>query len=462
MDSGFFHAQKTPFTPLFTPVGIFYPIFGGTNPGSGVYFFYEFFHPGGTVLLHLVRHVPIYIQRERCCGVAQILLYRLHAVPFLQGRYGECMSHIVEPGIRAADPGTDCLEPLQCGLRDDVFPDGVGEDKVPFVLPEQSGGQSGFSLGGVFFPEQIHNKRGGGDRSRFFVFGGGYVKAAAFFLFLLQLLPDGDGAGCKVHCIPRQAADFPLSHPREQSHTEQAGQRFPALVQLCEECGNFRFRKRGDFSLGQAGRVAGIGGVVPDVPKLDRLCQGFVEDPVDAVHRFRGKAFVSGQVVIEGLYVGGGQVGELYFPQSRADVGFDPALVGGEGQGFAGVGGVFVQPGIQPCGNGDPGGFQIIPVVCGFLGGTHGLEGIGLPVGIEGAAFPGNGGTGFPPAVGTLSYGTVILGVYLFGHWWSPLTPIFISFISFRNIIITHSTCIYHLDITHFIIIWKVIIDIDW
>ena len=91
MDSGFFHAQKTPFTPLFTPVGIFYPIFGGINPGSGVYFFYEFFHPGSAVLLHLVRYMPVHIQRERCCGVAQILLYRLHAVPFLQGRYGECM-----------------------------------------------------------------------------------------------------------------------------------------------------------------------------------------------------------------------------------------------------------------------------------------------------------------------------------------------------------------------------------
>ena len=311
MDSGFFHAQKRLF-PTFYPSWDFLSYFsGGINPGSGVYFFYEFFHPGG------------------------------------------------------------------------------------------------------------------GDRSRFFVFGGGYVKAAAFFLFLLQLLPDGDGTGCKVHRIPRQSADLALSHPREQSHTEQAGQRFPTLLQFGEKGSDFRFRKRGYFSLGQAGRVAGIGGVVPDIPELDRLCQGFVEDPVDAVHRFRGKALVSGQVIVEGLHMGGGQVGELYFPQSRADVGFYPAPVGGEGQGFAGVGGVFVQPGIQPCGNGDPGRFQIIPVVRGFLGGTHGLEGVGLPVGIEGAAFPGNGGTGFPPAVGTLADGTVILGVYLFGHHSSSLSESF-------------------------------------
>lgn len=65
------------------------------------------FHSGRTVTSHLVRYMTVHIQRKAGCGMAQILLHHLDAVPALDGGNGKTMAEVVEANIRLSN-GIQC------------------------------------------------------------------------------------------------------------------------------------------------------------------------------------------------------------------------------------------------------------------------------------------------------------------------------------------------------------------
>lgn len=72
--------------------------------------FDERLHAAGAFLLHFFSDMAVHIQGKGCCGVAQVLLYRLDIVTRLDTGHGVGVPQIVEPGFWATDLLHDLLE----------------------------------------------------------------------------------------------------------------------------------------------------------------------------------------------------------------------------------------------------------------------------------------------------------------------------------------------------------------
>lgn len=85
-------------------------------------------------MLHLIRHMTIYIQREGNCSMTKAFRYGLDVIPVLDADGSIEMAEVVEPEIRKADGDCPTLESLPQGFYSDVLPDFVREDKIFRIL----------------------------------------------------------------------------------------------------------------------------------------------------------------------------------------------------------------------------------------------------------------------------------------------------------------------------------------
>ena len=95
----------------------------------------------------------------------------------------------------------------------------------------------------------------------------------------------------------------------------------------------FLYVQRAQFFLFHAWELHGVGGIERDFFSLLRLLQGFMENAVNILYRFRRKPAVR-QVIVKALYIMRGE----FFPRNRVegglDVIFDCGGVYGGGGGF--------------------------------------------------------------------------------------------------------------------------------
>ena len=64
---------------------------------------YVLLHPGGAVLLRLLRDMPVHVQGKGGGGVSKIVLHGLDRVAVLEGEHGEGVAEIVNAAFRHSD-----------------------------------------------------------------------------------------------------------------------------------------------------------------------------------------------------------------------------------------------------------------------------------------------------------------------------------------------------------------------
>ncbi len=64
---------------------------------------YVLLHPGGAVLLHLLRDMPVNVQGKGDGGVSRLVLHRLDGIAVLEGEHGEGVAEIVNAAFRHSD-----------------------------------------------------------------------------------------------------------------------------------------------------------------------------------------------------------------------------------------------------------------------------------------------------------------------------------------------------------------------
>ena len=91
-------------------------------------------HTVGALLLHLIRHVSVDVQRERCRGVAEIALYGFDIVSGLQCCYSVGVPHVMETNVRCANLGDNLLEMVVDRIGVQVAAKLIGKDQVHRIL----------------------------------------------------------------------------------------------------------------------------------------------------------------------------------------------------------------------------------------------------------------------------------------------------------------------------------------
>ena len=117
--------------------------------------FNESLHTVSAILLHTLRNMPVYVQRERCCSVPHVLLYGLNIVTVLQGDHGIRMAHVMESDVRQSDALYNALEIAVHSHGAQISANLIGEHQPPRVAPCAACTQSRFSLPLSLLPEDV-------------------------------------------------------------------------------------------------------------------------------------------------------------------------------------------------------------------------------------------------------------------------------------------------------------------
>ena len=104
----------------------------------------------------------------------------------------------------------------------------------------------------------------------------------------LHLLFHRDDTCMKVDAVPRQAQHLALTHTGEQCQDKQ---RFKAVpLYSGQKCSDLRIVKGLDLLALYPRQNAGIGRVISQIADQHRLLKRLVENTVNILYRFRGKA----------------------------------------------------------------------------------------------------------------------------------------------------------------------------
>ena len=171
--------------------------------------------------------MTVYVQRKRCCGVAEIALNGLDVISCPDSSNCVAVSQIVKTGVGTANGCHDpFVFPVNGGLRQMMT--GLVCKYQITLLPRRASVQLLLIL---LLPTRLqlrHDERGGGDGSGSAVLGGNQlIGINTFFLMKLQLFINQNRSAGEVDTIPSQPKQLSLPHAGKQGDKEEGFKSIP-------------------------------------------------------------------------------------------------------------------------------------------------------------------------------------------------------------------------------------------